>query len=253
MPLYKFIGCEIIYREACFLAATVPNRVDVEFMRKGLHDLETGTMVAHLQAAIDGVDLTLGYEAILLGYARCNDGLVGIESRNLPLVIPRAHDCITFFFGSRQAYQEYFDTKPGTFFSTSGWVEREVGESQYSHPAYGQQGVMDKLGLSQDYDALVEQYGEENAKYIAELTGGWQKNYERYLYLTTGICEEEPFIEATRQRAEEKGLDFELRNGNLTLLRNLFLGQWDDNYLVVEPGQRIVARNDESVLDVESI
>jgi hypothetical protein len=48
-------------------------------------------------------------------------------------------------------------------------------------------------------------------------------------------------------------LDFELRNGNLTLLRNLFLGQWDDNYLVVEPGQRIVARNDESVLDVESI
>ncbi len=33
----KFIGCEIIYREACWLAATSPELVDVEFLRKGLH------------------------------------------------------------------------------------------------------------------------------------------------------------------------------------------------------------------------
>jgi hypothetical protein len=253
MSTYRFIGCEIIYREACFLAATVPNRVDVEFMRKGLHDLETGAMVTHLQQAIDRTDASIGYEAVLLGYARCNDGLVGIEAREIPLVIPRAHDCITFFFGSRHAYQTYFDAKPGTFFSTSGWVEREVDRSQYSHPAYGQQGVMDKLGLSQDYEALVEQYGEENAKYIAELTGGWQQNYQRYLYLTTNVCDETLFIEATRRTAEEKGLDFELRDGSLDLLRRLFLGQWDDEYLVVQPGQRIVARNDESILGVESV
>ncbi len=253
MSTYKFIGCEIVYREACYLAATVPNRVDVEFMRKGLHDLETGAMVAHLQATIDTVDASRGYEAILLGYARCNDGLVGIEARDIPLVIPRAHDCITFFFGSRQAYQAYFDAKPGTFFSTSGWVEREVDQSQYSHPAYGQQGVMDKLGLSQDYEALVEQYGEENAKYIAELTGGWQENYQRYLYLTTGVCDETSFIEATRSKAAEKGLDFELQAGSLDLLRKLFLGQWDEQYLIVQPGQRIVARNDSDVLDVETV
>ena len=49
----KFIGCEIIYREACFLAATSPAQVDVEFLRKGLHDLETPDMVSRVQAAID--------------------------------------------------------------------------------------------------------------------------------------------------------------------------------------------------------
>ncbi|HTZ51406.1 MAG TPA: DUF1638 domain-containing protein, partial [Spirochaetia bacterium] len=105
----KFIGCEIIYREACWLAATSPLLVDVEFLRKGLHDLETQDMVSRVQAAIDAVDPYANYEAILLGYARCNDGLVGVTARDIPLVLPRAHDCITFFFGSRSAYRGYFD------------------------------------------------------------------------------------------------------------------------------------------------
>ena len=30
---FKFIGCEIIYREACYLAAVSPHRVDVELLR----------------------------------------------------------------------------------------------------------------------------------------------------------------------------------------------------------------------------
>ena len=97
----KFIGCEIVYREACHLAAVAPGRVDVEFLRKGLHDLETADMAQRIQAAIDAVEAEGGYDAILLGYARCNDGLAGVTARSVPLVIPRAHDCITLFFGSR--------------------------------------------------------------------------------------------------------------------------------------------------------
>ena len=46
---FKFIGCEIIYREACRLAAMSPHMIDVEVLRKGLHDLETRDMVAKVQ------------------------------------------------------------------------------------------------------------------------------------------------------------------------------------------------------------
>ena len=56
----------------------------MEFLRKGLHDLETPDMVARVQTAIDEVDPTAGYEAILLGYARCNDGLVGVRGARHP-------------------------------------------------------------------------------------------------------------------------------------------------------------------------
>lgn len=248
----KFIGCEIIYREACALAATSSSLVDVEFLRKGLHDLETQDMVARVQSAIDAVDPYVGYEAILLGYARCNDGLVGVTARDIPLVIPRAHDCITFFFGSRSAYREYFDGHPGTYYLTSGWMERNIEEGKdYSRPAYGKQGVMGKLGLTESYEEMVEKYGKENADFLQATVGDWQKNYSAYLYLTMGVCDETGLIEAGRGDAKSLGWDFQVKEGNISLLRRLFEGPWDGDFIVVPPGGRIVARNDELVLDVE--
>ncbi len=248
----KFIGCEIIYREACWLAATSPAMVDVEFLRKGLHDLETPDMVARVQAAIDAVDPEAGYQAILLGYARCNDGLVGVTARSIPLVLPRAHDCITFFFGSRAGYRTYFDAHPGTYYLTTGWTERNIEEGKdYSQPAYGKQGVMGKLGLTESYEAMVEKYGKENADFLAATVGDWRKNYNKYLYLTMGICDETALIEAARAEAARLGWEFELREGSLALLRRLFNGPWDEDFVVVPPGKRIVARNDEMVLDVQ--
>jgi hypothetical protein len=248
----KFIGCEIIYREACWLAATSPEMVDVEFLRKGLHDLETPDMVARVQGAIDAVDPYAEYEAILLGYARCNDGLVGVTARDIPLVIPRAHDCITFFFGSRPAYRAYFDEHPGTYYLTSGWSERNLEEGvDYARPAYGKQGVMGKLGLTETYEQMVEKYGKENADFLSGMLGDWRRNYTRYLYLTMGVCDESQLLASAREEAARLGWEFEQRQGNMSLLSRLINGPWDDDFLVVPPGRRIAARNDEAILDVE--
>ena len=248
----KFIACEIIYREACRLAAMAPGRVDLEFLRKGLHDLETADMAARIQATIDAVEEADGYDAIILGYARCNDGLAGVVARSVPLVIPRAHDCITLFFGSRGAYREYFDAHPGTYYMTTGWVERnDLRDGDYSKPAYGQQGVMGKLGLAESYEQLVEKYGPDNADYIQQTLGDWMRNYTNMLYLEMGVCDERAFIERARAEADEHHWAFEQRKGDWSILEKLVFGQWDDDFVIVRPGQRIVARNDESVLDAE--
>lgn len=249
---FKFIGCEIIYREACFLAATGRHRVDVEFLLKGLHDLPRADMQAKVQSAIDAVDPAAGYEAILLGYARCNDGLAGAAARGIPLVIPRAHDCITFFFGSRANYGEYFDSHPGTYFLTTGWSERnQFGQSGYSTPAYGRQGIMAALGLTEPYEDMVAKYGKENADFIIESLGGWQKNYSRSLYLTMGVCDESAYVDRGAAEAKERNWQFEVRPGEWSLLKKLFDGQWDDDFVLVRPGQHLVARNDDRVLAAE--
>lgn len=251
----KFIGCEIIYREACYLAATSPHHVDVEFLRKGLHDLETADMNTRVQAAIDAVDAAAAYDAIILGYARCNDGLVGIQARNVPLVIPRAHDCITFFFGSRQAYREYFDCHPGTYYMTTGWSERNAfGDGQYSTAAYGKQGVMAKLGLADSYDQMVAKYGKENADFIMESMGDWTRNYRKMLYLkmfAPVVFDEAHYVEQARLDASQKNWEFELREGKWDLLQKLFYGQWDSDFVFVQPGMKLAARNDERVLEAE--
>src|SRR5665647_1744626 len=119
----KLIGCEVLYRELCAAVSRSVNQVDIEFLPKGLHDKGSAAMLSRLQETLDRVDAA-AYEAVLFGYALCGNGLAGLVARSIPLVIPRAHDCITLFLGSRTRYEEYFRTHSGVYFKTSGWIER---------------------------------------------------------------------------------------------------------------------------------
>lgn len=251
---WKFIGCEIIYREACRLVADAPARIDAEFLPKALHDQETSQMVAEIQSRIDAVDPDQGYQAILLGYARCNDGVAGLQARSLPLIIPRAHDCITFFFGSREAYKQEFDACPGTYYMTTGWCERNQGyEFGPGQPgAHGSKGIMESLGLTDSYEQMVAKYGKDNADFILQQLGDWTRHYSRMLYFTMGLGNEEPFIEMSRERAQQRNWDFQVRKGDWSLLEKLFSGRWDEDFVRVPPGGRLVARNNRWILDAQT-
>ena len=103
----KLIACEILYRELCAAVARSVNQVDVEFLPKGLHDIGQAGMSARLTEVLAAVDESQ-YDAVLFGYALCSNGLVGLTARRIPLVVPRAHDCITLFLGSKERYLDYF-------------------------------------------------------------------------------------------------------------------------------------------------
>ena len=115
----KLISCEIFYREMCAAVARSPHRIDIEFLPKGLHDIGSKKMLERLQEAVDHVE---NYDAVLLGYALCNNGLAGLTARSLPLVLPRAHDCITLFLGSKERYLEYFSDHPGVYPADTGFA-----------------------------------------------------------------------------------------------------------------------------------
>ncbi len=83
----KLISCEVFYREMCAAVARSHNRVDAEFLPKGLHDLPCLDMRKRLQETIDRVD-PAEYDAVLLGYGLCNNGLHHVEAREIPLVLP---------------------------------------------------------------------------------------------------------------------------------------------------------------------
>lgn len=227
----------------------------MEFLCKGLHDLETSDMAERIQSAVDtasGGDVK--YDAILLGYGRCNDGLVGVTAREVPLVIPKAHDCITIFFGCREEYNKHFNENSGTYYETTGWIERgSFEEDSVSRPAYGMEGVMSKLGLTGSYEELVARHGKDNADYLVETLGGWEQAYSQLCYLEMGVCDESQFISVARKKADEKGWKFELRHGAMTLLNKLFSGDWDDDFVIVPPNSKIVPENNDNVLSVEPI
>jgi hypothetical protein len=238
---YALIACEIIFREVCRLAADSRNVIDPIFLRKGLHDVDTRDMLAEIQEKVSAVDASK-HDAILLGYGRCNDGLAGLLAPAIPLVIPRAHDCITLFLGSKERYRSYFDGHPGTYFRTSGWIERDfVNEDK---------GVMRQLGLDRTREQYVTEYGEDNADYIMEIIGGWEQNYDRLAFIDTGVAEALAYAEKTRRDAEEKAWAFDHVQGDLSLLAQLLDGPWDsDRFVIVPPGGVLSIRNDELILE----
>jgi hypothetical protein len=155
---YRLLACEVAYRECCFAAAAARHVIDLHFLSQGLHDLESASMCARIQAEVDATD-ERRYAAILLGFGLCNCGLVGLRARNLPLVLPRAHDCITLFMGSKEAYQRHFDENKGTFFLTTGWVERDKENLESTRE--DDSNIMHRMGLDKTYEQYVELYGEE--------------------------------------------------------------------------------------------
>lgn len=241
----KLLSCEVFYREMCHAVARCPHRVDAEFLPKGLHDLGADRMRSRLQECIDAVPGHT-YDAILLGYGLCNNGLHGVRARSTPLVLPRAHDCITLFLGSRKRYLDYFRENRGVYFQTSGWIERGEVDSELRQLAIGH-----VHGLNMSFDELVEKYGEDNAQYLFEtLVEAQRKSYRRYTFIEMGVEPDDRFERQVREKARARSWEFEKVCGSMRLISALVNGEWnDDDFLVVsEPGRRIVARYDEGVV-----
>ena len=54
---------------------------------------------------------------------------------------------------------DYFNSHPGVYFKTTGWIERGEADGELGQLALGK-----KLGLQQSYEEMVAKYGEENAQ-----------------------------------------------------------------------------------------
>ncbi len=244
---FKLISCEIFFREMEFLLEQSPHAIDVEFLQKGLHDIPTEEMLKRLQAQVDKAS-EQDYDAILLGYGLCNNGLVGLRARGVQLILPRAHDCITLFFGSRKKYQAYFDANLGTYFLTTGWIERdEVAEE------LKELSIPNQLGMDMTYEQLVEKYGEDNAEFLKEELCDRGKNYSQITFIEMGVEPDDRFEKIAREEAASKQWNYEKVAGDLTLIRCLLNGNWNpEDFLVVPPGAKISADHTEQIVTINT-
>ena len=111
---YLMIACAVLARECYHCAAKSRNLIDLKIVEQGLHDIGEEKMSSALQSEIDAADQE-NYEAILLAYGLCNNGVRNLRA-DIPIILPRAHDCITLLMGSNTGYLKYFNEHPGTFF-----------------------------------------------------------------------------------------------------------------------------------------
>jgi hypothetical protein len=244
----KVISCEVIYREVCHAASRSPHQVDVQFLPKGLHDQGCGAMRLRLQSEIDKVAVTK-HEAVVLGYALCGNGTVGLAARRVPLIVPRAHDCITLLMGSREKFQKYFEDHPGVYYRSTGWLERGQDTAQLNHG-----DVQRRTGAGYALAELVGRYGEENGRYLHQQLNAYQSSYTQLTYISTGLEPNGNFESAAEAEAKAKGWSYEKVDGSLRWFDALVSGEWaNEDFLTVPPGYRVKVRYDDQLLDIEQV
>lgn len=241
MARYIALTCEALARSIYALAADSPHAVTVRLYRQGLHNSPKNLRTI-LQEQID--EIAPGEcDAILLAYGLCGGSTEMLTARHTPLVIPRAHDCITLYLGSRERYQEEFTRHPGTYWYSLDYMERqEPGNSS----SLGAAGISDTPA---EYDTWVQKWGQETADALVEEMRGWTAHYSRAAFIDTGLGDGAPFAQKARDKAEKEGWVYEEMKGSRRLLAMLVRGDWqDEEILVVQPGQTIRQTHKESVM-----
>lgn len=214
------IACKVLED---MLEALLPKNLatQVTFMDYGLHR-SPRQMTRELQ---DALNATQEPSLVLLGYGLCGNGLNGIEAGKHTLLVPRVDDCIALLLGSHQAYVREFETEPGTYYLSKGWLESG------SHPL-------------KEYKEYREKYGLKEAAWIMDQQ---YRNYKRLALVTHSRPEMEQYrtqAKTVAQYCEQWGMRYEEILGSDGYVRRmvevaLSIDRADDDFVVIPPGGNI--------------
>jgi hypothetical protein len=238
------ITCDILSRPVYACAAASPHTVDVVQLSAALH-AEPLTLRERIQEQVDGAGPEV--DAVVLAYGLCGGATAGLVARAAPLVLPRAHDCVTIFLGGRARYEAEHEQTPGTYWyvqdqmdrgnDLKGWLLGDAARSE------------DVVATRQDF---AQRFGPGNADYLMEVLGEWRARYERGAFIDTGLAPAEAASTRAQEEAERRGWRFERTLADLRLVRRLLSGEWDDDFQVIQPGERLARSYDDDVVRAAS-
>lgn len=233
------IACRVFSRELSYYASQSPHIVDITWLPQGLHDTPE-KLRQMLKDTLN--DLYLQKEkqmlkhwpdCIVLGYGLCSNGIVGLESRDTPLVIPKTDDCIAIFLGSQKRYLDLFQKYNGTYWLNNGWIETAFIPSEE---------MLDKR-----YREYVRLYGEENADFLLEQDKLWAYNYNSCGYISSSVydCPDYPLL--AEQIAKHHNWKYCKFEGDNRLIKAMTEGRWNnDEFLICPRDHRVEATYDKS-------
>ncbi len=207
----RVIACATVIEE---MRQYLPADVPYEVLDFGLH-LNPQNLKRVLQEKID--EASQQADVILLGYGLCSMAVVGLQATTATLVVSRSDDCIAIFLGSCAAYKQQVSKEPGTYYLTKGWIE--VGDTPFS-----------------EHEKLIAKYGEAKALRMMKLT---LKNYTRLAFINTGAYNLDRYRDYARRTGEKFDLRYEEIDGSPALVKKMIAGPWDDEFVVVAPGETI--------------
>lgn len=236
-PRIALLACTVFECEIALLAGDAPHIVESRFYEIALHD-RPDVLRAKLQAELAELDARDDIDAVVLAYGLCGRGTAGLRAGRHPFVLPRAHDCITVFLGSKEAYAEHQRTCPTCYYYTPGWnrARRVPGPEKL---------VAMQVEFSEKFD-------EDDVEFLIGSEKETWAMHDTATYIDLGTANSEAEATYAKQCAAWLGWKFERIHGDPTLLRDLLWGRWDDaRYQKIAPGAMLGHSPDEAVLRSE--
>ena len=159
------------------------------------------------------IDSSNDADVIMLTFALCGNALAGIGSNTAKLVLPKFDDCIHILTSGEYGSRGEVDCR--TLYYTGGWLrsDRFIGK---------------------DFESCVAKYGPKKAGYIYNTM---LKNYRCVQLLDTQSYDIQACRGIAADTAARLGLAYSEGSGSLRILKKLFLGEWDDEFLIAQPGE----------------
>jgi hypothetical protein len=232
----KVIACRVFEPELDIILKCVgsSDSVTIDWLPLRAHDRPDDLRTDIQTLVSSAVDV----DAVILAYGLCGNATAGIRAGSVPLFIPKAHDCSQILLGSRAAHARFFSDNP-----SRGWTSKGYMESEDQAFRDGE-AIMDW-----DLKSLIEQYGEENAKFVWESLHASDSIDDAILYfLDVPETSDPQVLSRAREKAVERGKKLETVPATLELLSRLLGGRGGDEILQVAPGTLIRPSWDENVM-----
>lgn len=207
------IACRVMKPEMDTLTAD-RNGIEIRYLDQNMHE-KPDQMPAVIQAEIGAVAAYAGQ--IILGYGLCSNGIAGVKAPRQGLIVPRVHDCIALFLGSRAAYETVFYEHPGTYYLTPGWVEERkdpLGIMEFTYqPKMGRE--MAEWGIKEEL-----------------------KNYTRFAMIDTQSADMEPLRKIARENARFLDKQYVEITGKKEFFERILFGPYpDEDFIHLQPGE----------------
>jgi len=233
-PSLGLIVCDVYEQELALATAGAGHIVAKEVLEMGLHD-RPEILRTTLQKIITGWESRGDLEAIALVYGLCGCGTTPWLPAGHRLGGPRAHDCRAVLLGNRELFDQRQEACPGCYYYTPGWnrARRVPGPER---------DAMLRADLASRFDP-------EDVEFLLESDSSMWESYNTAAYIDHGTPDTEAEAAYTAACAQHLGWRYERVAGDLSWLRDLVWGNWDEHrFQLIEPGHCLVHSPDAAIM-----